>query len=74
MCRILEAAGEGFEPSLTDPELILSGSPLFTGVSEIAYLCRIAGFLVSERSPVFAPATVKSLSKLLKNASRFPRI
>jgi hypothetical protein len=71
---ILEAAGEGFEPSLTDPELILSGSPLFTDVPEIAYLCRIAGFLVSKRSPMFTPVTVKSLSKFFKNASRFPRI
>jgi hypothetical protein len=32
-----EAAGEGFEPSLTDPELILLGSPLFAGVPEIVY-------------------------------------
>ena len=33
-----EAAGEGFEPSLTDPELISVGLPLFAGVLETAYL------------------------------------
>jgi hypothetical protein len=40
MCRILEAAGEGFEPSLTDPESLLIRSRLLLSVSRTAYLSR----------------------------------
>ena len=60
-----EAAGPGFEPGLTDPELVLSGLSLFAGVSETAYLSCILISCVSGRSLVFAPVTVKSLSKVL---------
>jgi hypothetical protein len=62
--RVFGAAGPGFEPGLTDPELISLGSPLFAGTSKSAYLRLILKSHVSRRSPVFAPVTVKSLSKL----------
>jgi hypothetical protein len=63
------AAGEGFEPSLTDPELISSRLPLFADASKTPYVSRILASHVSGRSPVFAPVTVKSLSKLLWNVT-----
>ncbi len=56
------AAGEGFEPSLTDPELISLRSLLFADVSKTAHISRILIPFISGRSLLFAPATVKSLS------------
>ncbi len=56
------AAGEGFEPSLTDPELVSMGSPLFAGVSETAYLSRISTSRIFRCLLMFVPVTVKSLS------------
>ena len=45
------AAGPGFEPGLTDPELVGVGFTVVRGCSETAYLGRILGAL---RSPLFA--------------------
>ncbi len=56
------AAGPGFEPGLSDSELISAGSPLFAHVPQIAYLSQILRFHVTRRSPLFARVTVKPLS------------
>jgi hypothetical protein len=57
-CCFLRAAGEGFEPSLTDPELISTCSPPFAGVSKTACLSRILTSYIPGRSLLFAAATV----------------
>jgi hypothetical protein len=36
ICTVSIAAGEGFEPSLTDPELLSMDLPLFANVPETA--------------------------------------
>ena len=59
----LEAAGEGFEPSLTDPESVSIHPWSFTAVQKPALSGQILRSRVSRCSPMFTPATVKSLSK-----------
>src|SRR5215207_10997249 len=61
----LSAAGEGFEPGLTDPESVSIPSSLFTTVQKTALSSQVARAGVSGCSPMFAPVTVRSLSKML---------
>ena len=59
------AAGLGFEPRLTDPlESVSIPSWLFAAVQNMAFSSQIPGSRVSRCSPLFAPVTVKSLSKV----------
>jgi hypothetical protein len=53
MTDALEAAGEGFEPSLTDPESLSIRSRLLLSVFRTAYLRRFSVRGVARCSPVF---------------------
>src|SRR5215208_552879 len=67
-----EAAGLGFEPRLTDPESVSILSWLFTAVQKSAFLSQIPESHVSRCSSLFAPVTVKSLSKSFRNGTQRP--
>jgi hypothetical protein len=64
-----KAAGPGFEPGLSDSELISVGSPLFAGVSKTAGISRIFRFHVSQRLPMFTLVTVSVTVEPLQSAS-----
>ena len=68
---VREAAEEGFEPSLTDPESVSRHSGLSTAVQKTVYSGQILRFHVSRCSPMFVSVTVSVTVKSARNIDIF---